>query len=159
MFVQEDFYPSDPDIVAHIMTQLTLKSGLKQRGNKAYAAVTLEMKQLHFCNTFKPKHWSKLSKTQRQMVLESHMFLKEKRDRSLKGKTLAGGNKHQDYIYKEDASSPTIATESVLLSCIIDAKEGRDLTVINIPNAFIQMQVEDKGIWQSSRFVESLWIS
>jgi hypothetical protein len=72
---------------------------------------------------------------------------------------VAGGNKHQDYIYKEDASSPTIATESVLLSCIIDAKEGRDLTVINIPNAFIQMQVEDKGIWQSSRFVESLWIS
>jgi ferritin len=32
-----------------------------------------------------------------------------------------------------------------LLSCIIDAKEGRDVAVINIPNAFIQMQVEDKG--------------
>ncbi len=29
MFVQEDFYQSDPDVVAHIMTQLSLKSGLK----------------------------------------------------------------------------------------------------------------------------------
>jgi hypothetical protein len=28
--------------------------------------------------------------------------------------------------------------------CIIDAKEERDVTVINIPNTFIQMQVEDK---------------
>jgi hypothetical protein len=86
MFIQEDFYQSDPDVVAHIMTQLSLKSGLKQWGDKAYAAVTSEMKQLHFRNTFKPKHWSELSKTQHQTVLESHMFLKEKRDGSLKGR-------------------------------------------------------------------------
>jgi hypothetical protein len=29
MFVQEDFYQSDPDAVAHVMTQLSLKSSLK----------------------------------------------------------------------------------------------------------------------------------
>jgi hypothetical protein len=28
---------------------------------------------------------------------------------------------------------------------IIDAKEGRDVAVIDIPNAFIQTQVEDEG--------------
>ncbi len=39
---------------------------------------------------------------------------------------------------------PTIATEAILLSCIIDAEEERDVTVINIPNAFIQTRVEDK---------------
>jgi hypothetical protein len=37
------------------------------------------------------------------------------------------------------------ATEAVLLSCIIDAKEGMDVAVIYIPNAFIQMRVEDEG--------------
>ena len=68
------------------------------------------MKQLHFHNTFKPKHWSKLSKTQHQMVLELHMFLKEIRDQSLKGRTVAGGNKQQDYISKEDASLPTVTS-------------------------------------------------
>jgi hypothetical protein len=78
MFVQEDFYRSDPDVMAHIMTQLSLQCGLKQWDDKAYAAVMSEMKQLHFCNTFRPKHSSKLSKTQHQMVLELHMFLKEK---------------------------------------------------------------------------------
>jgi hypothetical protein len=144
MFIQEDFYQSDPDVMAHVMTQLSLKSGLKQWGDKAYTVVMSEMKQLHFWKTFKPKHWNELSETHCQTVLESHMFLKEKRDGSLKGRTVARGNKWQDYISKEDASSPTITTEAVLLSCIIDAKEERDVTVIDIPNPFIQTRVEDE---------------
>ena len=76
------------------------------------------------------------------MVLESHMFLKEKRDKTIEARTVAGGNKQRDYISKEDSSSPTVATESVLLSCIIDAEEGRDVAVIDIPNASIQTPVE-----------------
>jgi hypothetical protein len=120
------------------MIQLSLKTGLKRWGYKAYSAVMSEMKQLHFRNTFKPKHWSELSKTQHQRVLESHMFLKEIRDGSLKGRTVAGGNKQRDYISKEDASLPTGATEAMLLSCIIDAKEERDVTVINILNTFFR---------------------
>jgi hypothetical protein len=40
---------------------------------------------------------------------------------------------------------PTVTTDAVLLSCIINAKEGRDVTVIDIPNAFIQTRVEDEG--------------
>ena len=69
------------------------------------------------------------------------MFLKDKRDGVIKGRALAGGNKQRDYISKEDANSPTVATEEVLLSWIIDAEEERDVTVIDIPNAFIQTQV------------------
>ena len=57
---------------------------------------------------------------------------------------MAGGNKQRDCISKEDASSPTVATEAVLLSCFIDVEEDRDVAVINIPNAFIQTQVEDE---------------
>ena len=57
---------------------------------------------------------------------------------------MAGGNKQRDYISKEDASSPTVATEAVLMSWIIDAEEERDVAVIYIPNAFIQTQVEDE---------------
>jgi hypothetical protein len=144
MLIQEDFYQANPNVVAHVMTQLSLKSGLKWWGDKEYAVVTSEMKQLHFRNTFKPKHWNELSKTQHQMVLESHMFLKEKWDRSLKGRTVARGNKQQDYISKEDASSPTVTTEAVLLLCVFIAKEERDVIVIIIPNAFIQTWVEDK---------------
>ena len=85
-----------------------------------------------------------MTHTQLQTVLESHMFLKEKRDGEIKGRAVAGGKKSRDYISKEDESSPAVAIEAVLLSCIIDAEEERDVAVIDIPNAFIQTQVEDE---------------
>jgi hypothetical protein len=144
MFVQDDFYQAEPDVVAAIMTQLSLKAELKEWGRKGFKAAPYEMKQLHLHKTFKPNHWRELSKAQRQTVMESHMFLKLKRDRKIKGRTLAGGNKHRDYISKEDASSPTVATESVLLSCIIDTDEHRDVAVVDIPNAFVQTRIENK---------------
>ena len=101
-----------------------------------------DMKQLYFCNTFKPKHWRELNHTQRQTVLKSHMFLREKRDGAIKGRDVAGCNKQRDYISTEDAISPTVATEAVMLSCIIDVEEERDVAVTDILNAFIQTRVE-----------------
>jgi hypothetical protein len=76
--------------------------------------------------------------------LESHIFLKQKRDGNIKGRTVSGINKQCDYISKKDASSPTVATEAVLLACIIDAKEGRDVAVVDIPKAFVQTHVENE---------------
>ena len=57
---------------------------------------------------------------------------------------VAGGNCQHGYINKEDASSPTVTTESVLLSCIINAREGRDIAVIDILNAFMQTVIVDE---------------
>ena len=114
-----------------------MKAGLRAWVDNALSTVKSEMKQLHFRNTFRPNHRKYLTATQRRTVLESHLFLKEKRDGTIKGKNVAGGNKQRSYISKEDASLPTVASESVLLSCIIYAKEGRDVVVIDIPNVFI----------------------
>ena len=75
--------------------------------------------------------------------MESHLFLKLKRCGTVKAQTVAGGNKQRAYINKEDASSPTVSTKSVLLSCIIDAHKGWDVATIDIPNAFIQTRVDD----------------
>ena len=72
------------------------------------------------------------------------MFLKEKKNGDIKGRTVARVNKQRDFISKEDSSSPTVSTEAVLLSCIIDAEEERDVAVIDIPNAFIQTRVENE---------------
>jgi hypothetical protein len=70
------------------------------------------------------------------------MSLKLKRDGKIKGRTVAGGNKQRYYIYKEDASSQTVTTDSVLLSCMIDAEEHRYVVVVYIPNAFVQTRLE-----------------
>jgi hypothetical protein len=104
MLIQDDFYQSNPDVVAMAMTQLSFL-----KADKAHTAARDEMKRLHMRDTFKPMHWRKLLHTQRQMVLESHMFLKEKQDGKTKGRTVAGGNKQCGYINKEDASLATIS--------------------------------------------------
>jgi hypothetical protein len=63
---------------------------------------------------------------------------------NIKGRTVAGGNKERDYFSKEYASPPTVATESVLLSCIKDAEEHRDVAVVDIPNVFVQTRMENE---------------
>ena len=65
--------------------------------------------------------------------------------KSKDGRTVADGNKQRGYIDKEDASSPTVATESVILTSIIDALEKRDVATVDIPNALIQTVVEEKS--------------
>ena len=44
---------------------------------------------------------------------------------------------------KEDVSSPTVAIESVLLSCTIDANEACDVAKVDIPGAFLQADMDD----------------
>jgi Reverse transcriptase (RNA-dependent DNA polymerase) len=65
------------------------------------------------------------------------MFLKQKRIGQVKGRGCAF------YSNKEDASSPTVAFESVLLTCIIDAMEDRDVATVDIPAAFMQAEMDE----------------
>jgi hypothetical protein len=147
MFVEEDFYQAETNVVAAIMTQLSLKAGMKEWGDRSFTAARSEMKRLHLRNTFKPKHWRDLRQVQRHTVVESHMFLKKKRDGKIQGRTVAGGKNQCHYISKEDSSSPTVATDVVVLSCIIDDEEGRDVAVVDIPNVIVQTRVENnKGM-------------
>ena len=71
------------------------------------------------------------------------MFLKLKIDGKIKGREVSGGNKQIDFMSREEASSPTIATEAILLSCVIDAQEHWDVATIDIPNAFIQTRIKN----------------
>jgi len=124
------------------MTQLSLKAALRGWGSDAKNAAFSEAKQLHWRNSFKPVHRRDLTAEQKKQILESHMMMVQKKDGTVKAREVAGGNKQRDFVSKEEASSPTAATESVMLSCAIDARERRQTAVIDIPNAFIQTKVE-----------------
>ena len=66
MFVQDDFYQYDPDVIATNMTQLTFKSAPKVWGNDAQLAVEAEVKLLHWRNSFCPVHLWDLSPMQQK---------------------------------------------------------------------------------------------
>ena len=90
-----------------------------------------------------PKTAAQLSPEQRKEALQYLMFLKQKRNGTIKGRGCADGRKQRATTTKEEASSPTVAIESVMLSSVIDAKEGRDEATVDIPGAFMQADMED----------------
>jgi hypothetical protein len=132
------------DIIGMAIAQVSLKAALKKWGKEAEESDGKEIKQLHLQNSFKLMHWKSLTAEQRKKALESHIFAKRKQDGVLKAQQVAGGNKQQGYITKEDTSSPTVSLEAVLLTCIVDANENRDVAVVDIQNAFVQTVVKDE---------------
>ena len=44
----------------------------------------------------------------------------------------------------DEVMSPTISMEGTLLTAVIEAQEGCDITTCSIPNAFVQTHMEEK---------------
>ena len=129
-------------VTHYVMLQLSLKAGLKQWKDRGTKAVSKELAQLHYRDVYEPLDVTKLTKEEKDGALESHLFLKDKHHTDdIKGRLVAGGNKQRGTIDPERASSPTVSTESVLLTATIDAEEGRDVATIDIPNAFVQTEL------------------
>jgi hypothetical protein len=125
----------------------SLTKGLKKFGNAGHNAAFNEIKQLHDRIVFEPIHLSDLTDQERKRAMESLIFLVEKRDGRVKGRACANGSTQRDYMDREDAASPTAATESILITALIDAKQKRDVMTADIPNAFVQTDIEpaEKG--------------
>ena len=126
-----------------ILSQHSMKKGIKLYGDAGVEAVLKELQQLHDRKVLEPKEAKSLSSSERKAALQYLMFLKEKRNGTIKGCGCADDRKQREYINKEEASSPTVAVESVMISCTIDAKERRDVATIYIPGAFMQADMED----------------
>jgi hypothetical protein len=120
-----------------------MKRGLKMFGERGETAVEAELQQLHDRKVMMPVDAETLSVEDKRKALEYLMFLKEKRCGKIKGRGCADGRKQRLYTTKEEASSPTVAIESILLSCVIDAEEGRHVATADIPSAFMQVDMDE----------------
>jgi hypothetical protein len=80
-----DYSHMHVNIVHHAMTQYSLKKGRKKIKGKSEDAVSKELLQLHMKDTSAPRVGKELSEEQKKGALESFMFLKEKRDGTIKG--------------------------------------------------------------------------
>ena len=86
-----------------------------------------------------------LTPKERKQYMESLIFLTRKRDRRIKTRACANDSMQKEWMNCEEASSPTVITESILMTATIEAEEGRDMVTVDIPTAFIQTSVETKG--------------
>ena len=126
-----------------IMTQYSLNKGLKKFGDRGEKAVVKELSSLKDMDTFFPMNVNELTKEQRTRAISSLMFLKEKRDGTIKGRACAIGTPQRAYIKKEDAASPTCATESVFITSVVDAYERRHIAAFDIPSAFLHAETDE----------------
>jgi hypothetical protein len=81
-----------------------------------------ELHQIHERGVLNPKLHSDLSLPQHNKVSSYLMCLKQKHNGTFNGWGYVDGQKQWTHITKEETSSPTVAIESVILSCAIDAK-------------------------------------
>ena len=51
----------------------------------------------------------------------------------------------REYIDREDAASPAASTDSILITSVIDAKQGRDVMTADVPNASVQIKIDQSG--------------
>jgi len=100
-----------------------------------------EIKQLHDRKVFEPILIDQLTKMEKDRAMESIAFLTEKRDKTIKARMCANGSTQREYIDRDDATSPTASTDSILITSVIDAKQGRDVMTADVPNAFVQCKV------------------
>jgi hypothetical protein len=126
------------------MTQYNLRQGIKTFGDQGKAAVLTELQQLHDRAVMNPVNKYDLTPEERKGALRYLMFLKEKRSGTIKARGCADGRPQRDYMSKKETSSPTVATEALILTCVVDAVEGRDVATCDIPGAFMQSDMKGK---------------
>eukprot|EP00980_Cylindrotheca_fusiformis_P024001 scaffold11319_cov78-Cylindrotheca_fusiformis.AAC.6 len=90
-----------------------------------------------------------MTATEWKKAQQALMFLTEKRDGTKKGRAVYNGVPTREWVDRgEDAASPTAYLESQFLTAAIDAHEGCDVMVTDVPNAFIQADLPEREYGQ-----------
>jgi hypothetical protein len=133
-----------PEVAVAMMVQLSMKAAtIKFGAIRTNKACMKEIKQIHLRDCFVPKHYEKLTPQQKGQILEAFIFVEQKKDGSDKARLVVNGAMQRGHITKDEASSPTVYNESISLTAVIDAKEGRHVATADIPNAFVQTVVAE----------------
>jgi hypothetical protein len=123
--------------------QMSLNRGLKEFGKAGADAVVSELEQLEYRKVLIPTVASDLSYIKKKASLNYLMFLKQMRCDRIKARGCADGRKQRLHKTKAETSSPTVSTEALFLTALIDANEGREVYTVNIPGAFMHSDMDE----------------
>ncbi len=130
----------NPDARALVFAQVySFKAGLRMFGEVGSKAAVTELTQLHdynVCNLFQA---DSLTPAKGKMALELLMNIVKKCNRQVRTHAIADSSKEQcqpEY-KKEDSASPTITMDSIMITATINAHKCWDVTMVDIPGAFL----------------------
>ena len=126
--------------------QFILPKAIKEFGQDGIAAAKSELKQMHDRTCFRAMAVAELTRQEKERAMDGLMFVQQKKSGVHKGRLAYNGKPTRKWVSREDKSSPTCFTESILLTCGIDAAEHQDIITMDIPNAFVQTDMPKKAI-------------
>jgi hypothetical protein len=130
-------------IACIMMMQLTAKAGIKKHGQVALDALFKEFSQLHDLGVFLAQDGNKLTQDEKRGALRAISMITEKRCGRIKGRTVADRRPQKALDAKEDKASPTVATDALMLSILIDAKERRDVATADVAGAYLHADMDN----------------
>ena len=93
----------------------------------------------------RPINLSTLNPLEKRKALPAVNLIKEKFGGALKGRTFADGSRQRKYLKQDESvASPAAALESLIMTLLIDAYEGRDVGIFEIPGAYLQAKLAPK---------------
>ena len=122
-----------------------LKQVIKRFGSKGKAAAEKEKVHLHNRKLFTPILPHKITSTERKRSMNTLVFFTEKRDGTIETRVCANGSTQRSYIERYKAANPTVSTEALMITSVIEAKQKRDVVTLDIPNAFIQTPIPESN--------------
>jgi len=132
--------------------QATPTCNSKPSGHKRRHKKILRKLKWHTTKGAKSATWKKCATAQkkedmtydeRKKGLRYLMFLKEKRDGTIKARRCANGRSQCEYTTMADTSWPTVSLKAMMMSCAINEMEGRHVAVTDIPGAFLHADMEE----------------
>ena len=129
-------------IIGYLLNQMLTKVSIRKLGSKAEEALYKEFLQLYDTNTFTSVFEKDLSPEQIKKALDTISVIKKKRDWPIKERTYANGKKQRLWKSKVESASLIVYTDSFFLFSIIDAYEGRATVVVDIPQAYLNVEID-----------------
>ncbi|GAX19772.1 hypothetical protein FisN_3Hu001, partial [Fistulifera solaris] len=130
-------------IFGRVFAQLTAKAAIKLYGEDAVQALMKEFAQLDDLEVFMAMRAENLTRAQKKSALRAINLVTKKRDGRIKGRTVADGSVQKDMYDKSQTASPTVSTDALLLSLIVDAHEGRDVAIADVVGAYLKANMKD----------------
>ena len=119
---------------------------MKLFGDQSEEATNNELPQIQYFGTYIPMDKKSLSRVEKMKSIYSLKFIVEKRDVRVKAQKCAVGSKQNNFrVYvKSDWAYPMVTPDGVIIMSTIEAHEGCDIVVTDIPNAFLNTNYSEK---------------
>jgi hypothetical protein len=152
--IREEVVPTEAvehEVQAASYVNISVRKAMQLYPDDATKSIQKELQQMLDKKVFTPIRYADIGSD--AQVINSHLFLKRKRDNTLKSRLVADGSSQ---LRSQDVSSPTVATESVFMMCAIIASEHRQVCTMDIEGAYLHADMKTNVVMRMENILAQI---